>query len=300
MTPSEHNPQPELGAFERYARIIKLSDLYLPPLSIYEHDLLALYVHNEINGVLVADHYSCALVGKGSNVQGYVFSEEMFVDKDDTISQISEFMNKFHEKQILDPDTSIFDAYEFFEQHPSEVCFVTKDGEPNSLLDAWLLHNSTGMQTCLYAMLTSLERSTLSLMQCYGRESLSHLKPPYLHDAIELYDRKHLPKHGDGTHYTHHLLGCTTLTTKLHIARKLSCLNDQPIIRRNGAIDLVVWLRNLLAHPEEDNALLRRGCEDILNACISTITATDESVKKVLNAALDNRPPFNLGEFITQ
>ncbi len=300
MTPAEHNPQPELGAFERYARFIKLSDLDLPQVSIYEHDCLADFVSEALAGDFIDDHYCCALVRKGNNILGYVNWEDLYDDSDDETLQVSKRMNKFHEKQILDPDTSIFDAYTFFEVHPSEVCFVTKDGQPNALLDACMLHNSTGMKICLYAMLTSLERSTLSLMQCYGRESLSHLKPPYLHDAIELYDKKHLPKHGDGTHYTHHLLGCTTLTTKLHIARKLSCLNDQPIIRRNGAIDLVVWLRNLLAHPEEDNALLRRGCEDILNACISTITATDESVKKVLNAALDNRPPFNLGEFITQ
>ena len=300
MTPSEHNPQSELGAFERYARIITLSDLDLPSPSIYEHDCLVNFVSECLVGDFIDDHYCCALVGKGNNILGYVNWDDLYDDSDDETLQVSECMNKFHEKQILDPDTSIFDAYTFFEQHPSEVCFVTKDGQPNALLDACMLHNSTGMKICLYAMLTSLERSILRLMRFYDRESLSHLKPPYLHDAIELYDRKHLPKKGDGTHYTHPLLGCTTLPTKLHIARKLSCLNGQPMFRSNQVIDLVVSLRNFLAHPEEDNEMLRRGNGELLNACIGVITATDKYVNKVLNTALANPPPFNLDDFITQ
>ena len=299
MTPAELNPQPELGAFERYARIITLSDLDLPSPSIYEHDCLANFVSECLAGDVIDDHYCCALVGKGHNILGYVNWEDLFDDSDDETLQVSECMNKFHEKQILDPDTSIFDAYTFFEQHPSEVCFVTKDGQPNALLDACMLHNSTGMKICLYAMLTSLERSILRLMRFYDRESLSHLKPPYLHDAIELYDRKHLPKKGDGTHYTHPLLGCTPFATKLHIVRKLSCLTNKIALDRNF-IRLVTNLRNFLAHPEEDNEMLRRGNEELLNVCISIITATDEIVNKVLNTALDNRPPFNLDDFITQ
>ena len=299
MTPSEHNPQSELGAFKRYARIITLSDLDLPSPSIYEHDCLANFVSECLAGDVIDDHYCCALVGKGHNILGYVNWEDLFDDSDDETLQVSECMNKFHEKQILGPHTSIFDTYTFFEQHPSEVCFVTKDGQPNALLDACLLHNSTGMKICLYAMLTSLERSILRLMQFYHHESLSHLQPPYLYDAIELYDRKHLRKLSDGTHYTHHLLGCTTLTTKLYIVRKLSCLTNKIALDRNF-IYLVTNLRNFLAHPEEDNEMLRRGNEELLNACISIITATDEIVNKVLKTALDNRPPFNLDDFITQ
>ena len=290
MTPSEHNPQSELGAFERYARIITLSDLDLPSPSIYEHDSLVNFVSEALVGDFIDDHYCCALVGKGNNILGYVNWDDLYDDSDDETLQVSECMNKFHEKQILDPDTSIFDAYTFFEQHPSKVCFVTKDGQPNALLDACMLHNSTGMKICLYAMLTSLERSILSLMQFYGTDSLSQLKSPFLWDAIELYDRKHLQTNRDGTYNTSLLLSCTTLTTKLHIARKLSCLQNQPYDSNNQFINQIVSLRNFLAHPEEDIEMLRRGNEELLNLCIRLITKTDEGMNKVLKTALDNQP----------
>ena len=72
------------------------------------------------------------------------------------------------------------------------------------------------------------------------------------------------------------------------------------MFRSNRVIDLVISLRNFLAHPEEDNEMLRRGNEELLNACIGVITATDKYVNKVLNTALANQPPFNLDDFITQ
>lgn len=145
MTPSEHNPQPELGAFERYARIIKLSDLELPPLRIYDHYHLAGEASKEFANLSIRENNAYALVIKDNNILGYLAWKELTVSQHDPTSQVKDFLFSFSQEQLLSPNTSIFDAFRLFQQHPSEVCFVTKDGQPNAILTTWLLY-SGGMR----------------------------------------------------------------------------------------------------------------------------------------------------------
>ena len=296
MTPAEHNPQPELGAFERYARIIKLSDLDLPPLPIYDHYHLAGEASKEFADLSIRDNNAYALVIKDNNILGYLAWKELTVSQHDPTSQVKDFLFSFSQEQLLSPNTSIFDAYRLFQQHPSEVCFVTKDGQPNAILNTWLLYSSGGMQICLYAMLTSLERSLLGLMQFYGTDSLFHLKSPFLWDAIELYDRRRLLKNYDGTYKTNLLLGCTNISTKLHIARNLPVFTDEVYVTHK-IINLVVSLRNFLAHPEQRSRILVPGSEETFNLNLNLISTLDEFLNSKLTAARDNTPPITISNF---
>ena len=296
MTPAEHNPQPELGAFERYARIIKLSDLDLPPLPIYEHCDLADKVYEALADNIFEEDNSCVLVRKDENILGYIPFQELLDSEVDPTLQVSALMTKYTKEQLLSPNTSIFDAYLLFQQHPSAVYFEPKDGRPNAMLNAWLLYSSGGMQICLYAMLTSLELSLLSLMQFYGTDSLFHLKSPFLWDAIDLYDRRRLSKNYDGTYNTTLLLGCTNIATKLHIARNLPIFTDE-VFASKAIINLVVSLRNFLAHPEQSNRILVPGSEKTFNLTINLVSILDEFLNSKLSAARDNEQLTTISSF---
>ena len=101
MTPAEHNPQPELGAFERYARIIKLSDLDLPPLPIYEHCDLADKVYEALADNIFEEDNSCVLVRKDENILGYIPFQELLDSEVDPTLQVSALMTKYTKEQPM-------------------------------------------------------------------------------------------------------------------------------------------------------------------------------------------------------
>lgn len=123
LTPAEHDTQPQLGTFGDYARIIKLSDLDLPPLPIYEHCDLADEVFEDLGMNIFEEDDSYVLIRKDQQILGYVPFQELLDSEANPTQQVSELMTKYTKEQFWNQETSIFDAFIFFKTTPKTGLF---------------------------------------------------------------------------------------------------------------------------------------------------------------------------------
>ena len=111
------------------------------------------------------------------------------------------------------------------------------------------LYSHWMVRACAYAQLGQIEVLLTQVLQKNCAEALRNLVPPYLHNAMELYERRGFPKK-DGGHDPRLLLSCTSFSDKIYLFLCLPGHGEIPKLLRD--VKLPQWLhkmRNALAHP---------------------------------------------------
>lgn len=248
MPTEESKPAEWIGTFDHYMRMIPIAEanLYIP-VSCEKDDLSQ--IDREDPFFDVENCYSAVvMVTKNNRPIGYITMESLvFADKD------SFEILPLAKKQFLQPATSIYEAQLLLAQTKQDFFFVPRKGEPLAVFNWAAQATGTALRTCAYAAFSSLEIAMLALLRHCSSESIVLLRAPFLHDAMELYEMKRLPRKPDGGHDTHLLLGCTTFKTKMHLVRQLTCLaelDSEGIFFIDEKLDKFNEIRNWLAHPE--------------------------------------------------
>ena len=260
MPTEESKPAEWIGTFERFMRMVPISEANLWTPSSFEKDELSKIIP-DWDAIEDArwDLGHTAIVTKNNTPIGYVDLHTLWGDspvagspEDIPLDILSEILT-FKDEQFLEPTTSIYEAEQLLVQNPEAEYFVLRKGKPLALFD-WERHFSgTALRTCAYAAVSNLEIAMLSLLQHCSSEAIGLLMPPYLHVAMELYDKKQLRRNPDGGYDTRLLLGCTTFKTKMHLVRQLTCIqeeNAEGTWFTHKDLNKFNEIRNWLAHPE--------------------------------------------------
>ncbi len=272
MPTEESKPAEWIGTFDRFMRMIPISEANLwTPYSFEEDELSEVIPDWDAVETEFWDLGPTVIVTKNNTPIGYLDLDTLWGDSPapgdpgdiplDILSQI----RTFEDAQFLEPTTSIYEAEQLLVQNPEALYFVLRKDEPLAVFDWEQQISGTALRTCAYAAVSSLEIAMLALLRHCSSESIALLRAPFLHDAMELYEMKRLPRKPDGGHDTHLLLGCTTFKTKMHLVRQLTCLEEldpEGICFIDEQLDKFNEIRNWLAHPEtnqdrlEDDGLL--------------------------------------------
>lgn len=278
MPTEESKPAEWIGTFDHYMRMIPIAEanLYIP-VSCEKDDLSQ--IDREDPFFDVENFYSAVvMVTKNNRPIGYITLESLvFADKD------SFEILPLAKKQFLQPATSIYEAQLLLAQTKQDFFFVPRKGEPLAVFNWAVQATGTALRTCAYAAVSSLEIAMLSLLRHHSSESIQLLEPPYLHDAMELYDKKQLRRKPNEPYNARLLLGCTTFLTKMHLVRQLTRfreVNSTGFFFKNNYLDTFNEIRNWLAHPEtnqdrtEDEGLLTK---------LRIISVYEEQIQKLID-----------------
>lgn len=260
MPTEESKPFEWTGTFDRFMRMIPISEanLWTPP--SFEKDEVSKIIPDwDAIADAMWDLGPTVIVTKNNTPIGYLDLETLWRESpapgdpgDIPLDILSEILT-FKYEQFIEPTTSIYEAEQLLVQNPEALYFVLRKDGSLALFD-WERHFSgTALRTCAYAAVSSLEIAMLALLRHCSSESIVLLRAPFLHDAMELYEMKRLPRKPDGGHDTHLLLGCTTFKTKMHLVRQLTCLEEldpEGICFIDEQLDKFNEIRNWLAHPE--------------------------------------------------
>ena len=111
------------------------------------------------------------------------------------------------------------------------------------------LYSHWMVRACAYAQLSQIEVLLAQVLQKNCADALRNLVPPYLHNAMELYEQRGFPKK-DGGHNPALLLSCTSFSDKLYLFLHLPGKDKLSTLLHKA--ELPQWLhkmRNALAHP---------------------------------------------------
>ncbi len=287
MPTEESKPAEWIGTFDHYMRMIPISEanLYIPP-SCEKDDLSQ--VSNE-NSIFAQEHSdaSIVIVTKNNRPIGYLNLDGPFWEDEDPYEILPLAKNQF-----LQPTTSIYKAELLLIQTNRDFFFVPRKGEPLAVFYLLMQATGTALQICAYAAVSNLEIALLSLLQHHSSEAIGLLMPPYLHDAMELYEMKRLRYKPDGGYDTHLLLGCTTFKTKMHLVRQLTCIKEidsEGKLFTKKDLDTFNEIRNWLAHPETNQV----GTENYgLVFSLRIISDYEKQIQRVLGIvpSVSNRP----------
>ena len=255
------------GNFAHYMRMIPLSEANLETLPSYDKDyILSDDPHADlISGQALYDSDVCAIVTKSGKPIGYLNFSDLYDVEPEATPTASELMRHFRKTQFLKPTTSLYEAHQLLGarkyDHDDPWFFVPRKEETLAVVDPTAVWSGNGIRICVYAAVSNLEISMLDLLHRYSSESIVLLKPPYLHDAIELYEKKGFQFLHDGGYNRWDLLNCTTFATKMHLVRQLTCFKnlthgtpDRPWFR-DESIQKFNDIRNWLAHPDSDKSV---------------------------------------------
>ena len=259
MPTEESKPAEWIGTFDRFMRMIPISEtkLYIPPSFEVDEVPKIIYDADSFNDFFVND--TIIIVTKTNERLGYLDLHDYWMNPPDSSGPEDEKINildellPFEENQFLKPTTSIYEAEQLLDLQQRNWFFVQCEGEPLAVFLSENERDGTALRTCAYAAVSNLEIAMLSLLQHCSSEAIGRLMPAYLHDAMELYDKKQLRRKPDGGYDTCLLLGCTTFLTKMHLVRQLTCIQE---VNAEGTwfthkdLNKFNEIRNWLAHPE--------------------------------------------------
>jgi len=165
--------------------------------------------------------------------------------------QDENFLRPFLRTQFISWDSSVAEALPVVARanNPSELFFVNCGDNYVGYFYKQELYSHWMVRACAYAQLGQIEVLLAQVLQKNCAEALRNLVPPYLHNAMELYERRGFPKK-DGEHDPRLLLSCTSFSDKIYLFLCLPGHGEIPTLLRD--VKLPQWLhkmRNALAHP---------------------------------------------------
>ncbi len=165
--------------------------------------------------------------------------------------QDENFLRPFLRTQFISWDSSVAEALPVVARanNPSELFFVNRGDNYVGYFYKQELYSHWMVRACAYAQLGQIEVLLAQVLQKNCAEALRNLVPPYLHNAMELYERRGFPKK-DGGHDPRLLLSCTSFSDKIYLFLCLPGHGEIPTLLRD--VKLPQWLhkmRNALAHP---------------------------------------------------
>jgi len=160
-------------------------------------------------------------------------------------------LRPFLRTQFVSSDSSVAEALLVVARadNPSELFFVNHGDNYVGYFYKQELYSHWMVRACAYAQLGQIEVLLAQVLQKNCAEALRNLVPPYLHNAMELYERRGFPKK-DGGHDPRLLLSCTSFSDKIYLFLCLPGHGEIPTLLHKA--ELPQWLhkmRNALAHP---------------------------------------------------
>ena len=242
-------PTQFVSTFDRLASFISITEVADHPFWMADSkDLLDEYIDEDIPYVYSFDAV-VVLKGETGLVGYYLYDDIEFSlaqeDQDEII------LRPFLRTQFVSSDSSVAEALLVVARadNPSELFFVNRGDNYVGYFYKQELYSHWMVRACAYAQLGQIEVLLAQVLQKNCAEALRNLVPPYLHNAMELYDWRKLPKK-DGEHDPYLLLSCTSFSDKIYLFLCLPGHGEIPTLLRD--VKLPQWLhkmRNALAHP---------------------------------------------------
>ena len=242
-------PTQFVSTFDRLASFISITEVADHPFWMADSkDLLDEYIDEDIPYVYSFDAV-VVLKGETGLVGYYLYDDIEFSlaqeDQDEII------LRPFLRTQFVSSDSSVAEALLVVARadNPSELFFVNRGDNYMGYFYKQELYSHWMVRACAYAQLGQIEVLLAQVLQKNCAEALRNLVPPYLHNAMELYERRGFPKK-DGGHDPRLLLSCTSFSDKIYLFLCLPGHGEIPKLLRD--VKLPQWLhkmRNALAHP---------------------------------------------------
>ena len=242
-------PEQFVSTFDRLASFISITEVADHPFWMADSkDLLDEYIDEDIPYVYSFDAV-VVLKGETGLVGYYLYDDIEFSlaqeDQDEII------LRPFLRSQFVSSDSSVAEALPVAARadNPSELFFVNRGDNYVGYFYKQELYSHWMVRACAYAQLGQIEVLLTQVLQKNCAEALRNLVPPYLHNAMELYERRGFPKK-DGGHDPRLLLSCTSFSDKIYLFLCLPGHGEIPKLLRD--VKLPQWLhkmRNALAHP---------------------------------------------------
>lgn len=242
-------PTQFVSTFDRLASFISITEVADHPFWMADSkDLLDEYIDEDIPYVYSFDAV-VVLKGETGLVGYYLYDDIEFSlaqeDQDEII------LRPFLRTQFVSSDSSVAEALLVVARadNPSELFFVNRGDNYMGYFYKQELYSHWMVRACAYAQLSQIEVLLAQVLQKNCAEALRNLVPPYLHNAMELYERRGFPKK-DGGHDPRLLLSCTSFSDKIYLFLCLPGHGEIPTLLRD--VKLPQWLhkmRNALAHP---------------------------------------------------
>lgn len=242
-------PTQFVSTFDRLASFISITEVADHPFWMADSkDLLDEYIDEDIPYVYSFDAV-VVLKGETGLVGYYLYDDIEFSlaqeDQDEII------LRPFLRTQFVSSDSSVAEALLVVARadNPSELFFVNRGDNYVGYFYKQELYSHWMVRACAYAQLGQIEVLLAQVLQKNCAEALRNLVPPYLHNAMELYERRGFPKK-DGGHDPRLLLSCTSFSDKIYLFLCLPGHGEIPKLLRD--VKLPQWLhkmRNALAHP---------------------------------------------------
>ena len=242
-------PTQFVSTFDRLASFISITEVADHPFWMADSkDLLDEYIDEDIPYVYSFDAV-VVLKGETGLVGYYLYDDIEFSlaqeDQDEII------LRPFLRTQFVSSDSSVAEALLVVARadNPSELFFVNRGDNYVGYFYKQELYSHWMVRACAYAQLGQIEVLLAQVLQKNCAEALRNLVPPYLHNAMELYERRGFPKK-DGGHDPDLLLSCTSFSDKLYLFLHLPGQDELSTLLHKA--ELPQWLhkmRNALAHP---------------------------------------------------
>jgi len=242
-------PTQFVSTFDRLASFISITEVADHPFWLADSkDLLDEYIDEDIPYVYSFDAV-VVLKGETGLVGYYLYDDIEFSlaqeDQDEII------LRPFLRTQFVSSDSSVAEALLVVARadNPSELFFVNHGDNYVGYFYKQELYSHWMVRACAYAQLGQIEVLLAQVLQKNCAEALRNLVPPYLHNAMELYERRGFPKK-DGGHDPRLLLSCTSFSDKIYLFLCLPGHGEIPTLLHKA--ELPQWLhkmRNALAHP---------------------------------------------------
>ena len=242
-------PTQFVSTFDRLASFISITEVADHPFWMADSkDLLDEYIDEDIPYVYSFDAV-VVLKGETGLVGYYLYDDIEFSlaqeDQDEII------LRPFLRTQFVSSDSSVAEALLVVARadNPSELFFVNRGDNYMGYFYKQELYSHWMVRACAYAQLSQIEVLLAQVLQKNCADALRNLVPPYLHNAMELYERRGFPKK-DGGHDPRLLLSCTSFSDKIYLFLCLPGHGEIPKLLRD--VKLPQWLhkmRNALAHP---------------------------------------------------
>ena len=243
------DPKQFVSTFDHLASFISITEVADHPFWMADSkDLLDEYIDEDIPYNYSFDAV-VVLKGETGLVGYYLYDDIEFSlaqeDQDEII------LRPFLRTQFVSSDSSVAEALLVVARadNPSELFFVNRGDNYMGYFYKQELYSHWMVRACAYAQLGQIEVLLTQVLQKNCAEALRNLVPPYLHNAMELYERRGFPKK-DGGHDPRLLLSCTSFSDKIYLFLCLPGHGEIPKLLRD--VKLPQWLhkmRNALAHP---------------------------------------------------
>ena len=242
-------PEQFVSTFDRLASFISITEVADHPFWMADSkDLLDEYIDEDIPYVYSFDAV-VVLKGETGLVGYYLYDDIEFSlaqeDQDEII------LRPFLRTQFVSSDSSVAEALPVAARadNPSELFFVNRGDNYVGYFYKQELYSHWMVRACAYAQLGQIEVLLAQVLQKNCAEALRNLVPPYLHNAMELYERRGFPKK-DGGHDPRLLLSCTSFSDKIYLFLCLPGHGEIPTLLRDVKLPQGLHkMRNALAHP---------------------------------------------------